>query len=1463
MTKVNYNIYELNASTLSGFKQLPDEDLNLLYSANVNSSFIPNKNIVEVTYFTLDDVAITTIENYNRYSILSGGGLNDQQGNTEISIDVLDDYKAYGYEGEEVKVVYNFLDYLYSDNNIKQDFYIESISADRTELRLVAVGLEGAAVADTTEELVEKLNTDTYQCDFNIYFGQNIFFPIVNLKTQEFRETNALIVKLSSPISPRVKLKTTLSLINRIADSVAYEVDFTVEEEKIAQPTLRGANFNINIEEQSTEPSGYYNYNELFSFPVNNSNRELNSLFNEKGAELGIQYDNFANFINFSSIEERIRNFRYKLDLLQTYQTSLDQFNSDSTLTAAYSGTGISGSSQYYTSLVNGVVNNFDHYERHLFYSSGSTSWPKSNSSKPFINQNSDTSEAIAWYNTEISTASNYDAQNPDILINTVPSYLREDSDNDPYLMFIHMIGQHFDNLWTYTDAVSKKYDADNRLNVGVSKDLVEELLKNFGVKLYTSNKSVEDLFRYFTVNSYEAGEEILSGNNPITSGEEPLSQNDYQKEIYKRIYHNLPLLMKSKGTERGLRALINCFGIPSDVLKIKIFGGQSAENLPFYGGEQAWTGSLDKVRTNNTGSIVPGDTLSFYTPITRLDDKYTQDLHRIEVGFSPSDNVNDYIVSQSAVLFPNEGFNIDQYIGDPRGYETNTYLDLYKYAEIILANVSAYDVKDFVRLIKFFDNVIFRMVRDFTPARAVTDAGIIIKPHLLERYKAESPVMTWTQPEYLGSIKTGFTSGSDGGIYRSNADNSYSTNITYTPQIPNNGIYDREATTRYQLKIANPFTGSLGVHDEADPFRLHKPYVYLNNFHYYYPDIPPQIKKTFDEAKYDGELAGSLLGITNGELNSSNPFKNIEYPVIKYDTQFWSDIPNNVCILNSPTTPYVTGSGISIYIPASSIFSGHTSYYDFSTDDEDLLSNDTLIIPSTLDQYEEFEVTATHPNNPLPNSITGESNCERTRTVKIVNCGFEGVFGAPPPYIQENHPYNLLGWFFPSVDILADLINTNLEFYVNDTSIGFVDTTEISSNFGVDSSVLAPSGESGTPTNYEFTNIGNAEELVVTVADEFDPSNCNLWISAGTTLCALQDMYFQEPAGNTDLNITVGGSGNLFYAYPFMFNGATQSTQFSFRVFIRQTNTNKNWGPTQWFDIGISDINNPTPFWNAGDGSVVPNAWTAPAPAVSITGDYQNDFEGAVFPEVLQDPAFQNTNNTPNPFLDNGLPLPSPDIDDVNFNGNFLRFIQFRAVQDDNCDAEGHYFLIKRGIPVRTGITFVYKQETAVDVTTASQACSVLRVNQDNFRTVYVEHSQDSTPPTAHQVIMQMYRIYATDDVDDPTPAATGYYMYDVDPDDVFQSWYLGRRGRVWKINEASQTQSRHWDSLTDYDAEAAFSAGAVWFNTGRLICESVDGDGTTDDPIDFEDAGGSENGIDWGNGTGDGSDNPFFGPK
>ena len=167
------------------------------------------------------------------------------------------------------------------------------------------------------------------------------------------------------------------------------------------------------------------------------------------------------------------------------------------------------------------------------------------------------------------------------------------------------MIGQHFDNLWLYSKAVTDKYDADNRIGYGISKDLVAEALQNFGVKLYTSNRSIEDLFTTFIGQAYQSGSEkinvyvtgSLTGSNASI---QPTSYDDYQREVQKRIYHNLPLLLKSKGTERGLRALINCFGIPGDILDIKLYGGRNINERPFYGDYQNYTSSLDKIRLDN-----------------------------------------------------------------------------------------------------------------------------------------------------------------------------------------------------------------------------------------------------------------------------------------------------------------------------------------------------------------------------------------------------------------------------------------------------------------------------------------------------------------------------------------------------------------------------------------------------------------------------------------------------------------------------------------------------------------------------------------------------------------------------------------------------------------------------------------------------------------------------------------------
>ena len=121
-----------------------------------------------------------------------------------------------------------------------------------------------------------------------------------------------------------------------------------------------------------------------------------------------------------------------------------------------------------------------------------------------------------------------------------------------------------------------------------------------------------------------------------------------------------------------------------------------------------------------------------------------------LEVAFSPQNEINDDIISQLGY------FNIGDYIGDPRlvSSSAKTYPALEDLSKHYFDKYSSnYDVYDYIRLIKFFDNSLFKMVKDFVPARTSVATGIVVKQHLLERQKYPTPQAEYTQPEYTASI--------------------------------------------------------------------------------------------------------------------------------------------------------------------------------------------------------------------------------------------------------------------------------------------------------------------------------------------------------------------------------------------------------------------------------------------------------------------------------------------------------------------------------------------------------------------------------------------------------------------------------------------------------------------------------------------------------------------------------------
>ena len=80
---------------------------------------------------------------------------------------------------------------------------------------------------------------------------------------------------------------------------------------------------------------------------------------------------------------------------------------------------------------------------------------------------------------------------------------------------------------------------------------------------------------------------------------------------------------------------------------------------------------------------------------------------------------------------------NINQLIGKPSDAYANYYSDLEAQKETYFASYTQpHSVWEYIRLIKYYNNVLFKTVRDFVPARANLSTGIIVKSHILERNK-------------------------------------------------------------------------------------------------------------------------------------------------------------------------------------------------------------------------------------------------------------------------------------------------------------------------------------------------------------------------------------------------------------------------------------------------------------------------------------------------------------------------------------------------------------------------------------------------------------------------------------------------------------------------------------------------------------------------------------------------------
>jgi len=408
-------------------------------------------------------------------------------------------------------------------------------------------------------------------------------------------QDNSLILKLYEPLPASVQPNQKV-WISKLQSEPFIETITLNGEDVDYCPPLQGPNFSLEVD----SGIGYQIYDDLLASGSQSSTNLVNEYTSTLGIDtekLTIQYVSgsdytFENYVRFGSAEERIKNFWYKVELLEGYEESLSGLTgvevevgtietedgfvllTEDGKTLSIDSLSITQQTQVeatkVTNNINSLIRTFDGFEKFLYSSSDDLAYPKSGNTLVASTSN----DAQTWYNSAINYAANYDKNNVNYLINNLPEYLREDYDNEEYMLFLDMIGQHFDVIWAYINGISNSKKLEHKVTTGIPDTLVSHMLESFG---WDDRRAYDSQFLW----------EYALGLNKDGTQKYDRSLKDANEEIWRRILNNLPYLLKHKGTARSLKAILATYGIPQSLLTIMEFGGPQD---PTRGGSTSFT---------------------------------------------------------------------------------------------------------------------------------------------------------------------------------------------------------------------------------------------------------------------------------------------------------------------------------------------------------------------------------------------------------------------------------------------------------------------------------------------------------------------------------------------------------------------------------------------------------------------------------------------------------------------------------------------------------------------------------------------------------------------------------------------------------------------------------------------------------------------------------------------------------
>jgi hypothetical protein len=567
---------------------------------DLNKKFGRPKDYLELKIYNLNDVLITTLQISKEYYEI----LNKDSDNlsNEIKINFNSLLKNNGFNVGKYKLkLCVYRPKVFTQNN----FSIKEISTSRKEIRAILGGVSNNSFDAGVKGFIAERNSAPYFKDFILKFLNLDTEALgINIVLNTLTPKHEILLKTYEPLPSLISLKDKFLIVEEIIDPLILMINIDLDLTEITdgiEDIFLQPNFNIDTRTNNSIPSAFKDFNSILDYSLTSSYHHLLSqLENKDVPEISYDYirpisssteiidipSHFENFVHFGSATERIHNFKYKLKLIELYDSQLNSINAI-TGNALVSSITLTNKENIISKKLK-IIQNFDGYEKFLYFTKGDNdyTWPKLTTTYPYQLYSVTSSQVETWLGEEgqgisvsggqLHSASIYDNTNPYNLEKLIPAHIVDNKDNKFYVSFVNMIGQHFDHIWTHIKHITEVNDTHHVR--GISKELVWYQLKALGIDAFDQFENT-NLIEYILGQGSSGSafyDTPVSQSFITASNEGSIPKGDITKGIWKRLYHNAPYLLKTKGTERGIRALMACYGVPSTLLNIKEYGGST-----------------------------------------------------------------------------------------------------------------------------------------------------------------------------------------------------------------------------------------------------------------------------------------------------------------------------------------------------------------------------------------------------------------------------------------------------------------------------------------------------------------------------------------------------------------------------------------------------------------------------------------------------------------------------------------------------------------------------------------------------------------------------------------------------------------------------------------------------------------------------------------------------------------------